>query len=139
MVWKKGESGNLQGAKLHKMRSFRQLLRDLSEERNEDYESDILDTIITKAREGDPQFCSIVADRLYPKVKPRELPIEFEKFTGTPTEAGEQVLGMLADGKLDTDQAANLLGAIAQQVKIAEFDELRREMAEMRKLLEAKR
>ena len=91
--------------------------------------------MVTKALAGDMEAARIVVNRLYPKLKPRELPITLPKFEGTLTDTGEQVLNAMAAGKLNTDQAANVLNAIAQQARIAEFDEFKREIAEMKQKL----
>jgi hypothetical protein len=61
--------------------------------------------------------------------EPRDKPVALTGFTGAPAEQGRAILAAMAEGKLTPSEAASLLSAIANQVKIAEADELTRRVA----------
>jgi len=85
-----------------------------------------------------PRRCGSASTSLSRPLRPLKSPSS-SKGSNARSHAGETVLDAMAAGQLNTGQAAKVLNSFAQLTRIAEFDELKREMAKMRKMLEERR
>ena len=128
--FKPGQSGNPRGrAKGSKDRwtEFRELL--------EPHAEDLVTKAVELAKEGDTTALRLCLDRLIPPIKPRELSVQLDGFTGSLTEQGQGILETMARGELTPTEATSLLQALVAQGKIIETDELVKRVA----ALEARR
>lgn len=81
--------------------------------------------IATQASQGDLQAAAIIADRLYPKLKPTSEPVVLsEPLDGTPAEVARSIMRMTGNGELTADTARELLASLADVCKIVELTEL---------------
>ena len=130
MPFKKGQSGNPKGRRpgvSDKRTALRELLKP--------HADDLVAKAVELAKAGDTTALRLCLDRLIPPIKPRELSVQIEDFTGTLTEQGQGVLETMARGDLTPTEATSLLQALVAQGKIIETDELMKRVA----ALEARR
>ena len=86
----------------------------------------IKDILIEKAQGGDMAAIRIVAERVCSPIKAMEPATPIELPDGSLTDKANAVLAGLADGSLNTAQAAQLLQALGAVAKVVEVDELRK-------------
>ena len=124
MAFKKGQSGNPRGRRpgvADKRTELRELLKP--------HANDLVEKAVELAKEGDTTALRLCLDRLIPPIKPRELSVQIEGFTGTLTEQGQGILETMARGELTPTEATSLLQALVAQGKIIETDELVKRVA----------
>lgn len=106
-------------------RNRRTLAREALQAAFPDGELGFWSAVATQAAEGDLQAAAMIADRLYPKLKPTSEPLALsEPLDGTPAEVARSIMRMAGAGELTTDQARELLAALADVCKIVEASEL---------------
>lgn len=106
-------------------RNRRTLAREALQAAFPDGEQGFWSAVATQAAEGDLQAAAMIADRLYPKLKPTSEPLTLsEPLDGTPAEVARSIMRMAGAGELTTDQARELLAALADVCKIVETSEL---------------
>jgi hypothetical protein len=121
--WRKGQSGNPHGrrpkglATVERLRNA--LIGDLP---------DILSAVVTAAKGGDLQAARTILERVLPPLKAVESPVTLDAIEGNLSQQGAAILGAMAGGTLTPAQTAQILGALAQQAKIVEVDELSRRL-----------
>jgi len=127
MAFKKGQSGNPAG-KPKGTRDWRSKLREQLEEAG----PDVVRGVINQAKAGDLQAIKIVMDRLVPPLKSTSAPasIHLPASSGF-LERAEAVFSAMAKGELPPDDAAALLGALANVMKAQEIDDLEGRIAAM--------
>lgn len=119
MAFKKGQSGNPKGRRpgvSDKRSELRELLKP--------HANDLVAKAVELAKDGDTTALRLCLDRLIPAIKPRELSVQIEHFSGTRTEQGQGILETMARGELTPTEATSLLQALVAQGKIVETDEL---------------
>jgi hypothetical protein len=117
MAFKKGESGNPQGRPAG-MTSGAKLRKSI-----ETKSTAILKTVIQAAIEGDINACKILLDRICPVLKPQAIAVTVPQG-GTLADSGSNILAAALGGSIPTDAAAQLIGALANQGKLIELQEL---------------
>lgn len=96
--------------------------------------------VLERALEGDLYACRLILDRCVPALKPRAEPVQIDLPAGAGIVAQAQsVLAAAAAGALPVDQAVALVGAVADLSRIVEVEQLQRELAELRALVEDSR
>ncbi|MDZ7753832.1 MAG: DUF5681 domain-containing protein [Gammaproteobacteria bacterium] len=124
MVWKKGQSGNPKGrtpgtGKVAQMRN--QLEGHLPE---------VLETIALKAELGDMTAARLLLDRVFPALRPVEVPVTFPTGNSL-TDTGAAVLKTAGEGEIPASQAAQLLTALGALARVKEMDELAERLARL--------
>ena len=64
-----------------------------------------------------------------PVLKPRQQPEAIGDLTGSLTDQGRAVLAAMGTGKLSTDEAQNILSALASLARLQETDDIERRLA----------
>ena len=117
-AWKPGQSGNPKGrppgvGEVSKLRAA--LAVDVP---------DILQTVVTAAKNGDTQAARLILERVLPALKAVEPMRPLSLPDGSLTDQGRAVLASVAAGELAPGQGAALLGAIGTLARVSEIDEL---------------
>jgi hypothetical protein len=86
----------------------------------------LMQKVVDLALEGDTTALRLCLERLVPPLRDRPQPVTVAGLTGTLTEQGQAVLRALGSGALAPEEAARVLGALADQARIVEVDELER-------------
>ena len=120
----KGTSGNPRGRQPRGLATVERLRTALAEELPA-----IIRSVVEKAKAGDIGASKLILERLLPPLRSSEVTVVLDGVTGTRTDQGQAILQSMASGVLSPSQAAQLLGALAAQAKIAEVDELERRLA----------
>ena len=121
--FKKGESGNPAGKPAgvpNKATKLRALLEPHAEE--------LVSKAVALAKYGDTVALRLCLERLIPAIKSERLPVRLPALgtVASLTEQGRAILSALGDGQLSPDGAAVLMQTVSGQLRIEEFDELRR-------------
>lgn len=117
-AWKPGQSGNPNGrppgtGEVSRLRAA--LAVDVP---------DILQTVVTAAKNGDTQAARLILERVLPALKAVEPTQSLSLPDGSLTDQGRAVLASVASGELAPGQGAALLGAIGTLARVSEIDEL---------------
>ena len=125
MKFPKGKSGNPRGrppGRPDKRAAWRAELGDALPA--------ILARLVEAAKAGDVQAAALILSRVAPPVRPQREPVELPALAKART-LGEQaraILAAVAAGELSSDQAAELLAAVANAASAIETDELARRL-----------
>lgn len=96
--------------------------------------------VLERALAGDMYACRLILDRCVPALKPRAEPVHVAIPEGaTIVETARAVLAAAAAGALPVDQATQLIGAVGDLGRIIEVEQLQRELAELRQMVEESR
>lgn len=119
-TWKAGQSGNPKGrtpgsGEVAKLRAA--IAQHVPE---------IIQTMVSKALEGDAGAARLLLERAIPALKPAEQAQALALPEGTLTDQGRAILQAVAAGQLAPAQGAQLVSAIGALAKVAEIDELER-------------
>lgn len=96
----------------------------------------IIQSLITQAKEGDTAAAKLLLDRVCPALKPEAQAIELEQLaTGGLVEKAEAVLAAVGAGELAPDVAAQLVQSVATLARVAEIDQLQQRLELLEKLL----
>ncbi|MDS4030060.1 MAG: DUF5681 domain-containing protein [Candidatus Contendobacter sp.] len=123
-MWKPGQSGNPTGkkpgtGKVDRLRAA--LAKDLPE---------VLDALVTKAKEGDTGAIKLVLERTVPALRPVDAPAVLNlPVDGGLADQGRTVMAALAAGYLPANQAAGILQGLGNLAKLVELDELEKRIA----------
>ena len=117
--FQKGQSGNPDGrppglGKVAKLRAA--LEADLP---------DILNTLITAARQGDTAAAKLILDRVLPPLRPIDAPLMLGELPDGLGEKAQAIVALAASGGLPPNQASELIAAIANVARVEELSELR--------------
>jgi len=112
MAFRKGNPGRPVGAKGKKLELFRSY--------NEKLQRKVLDM----ALDGDVAMLKIVADRLWPRIRPQALPVKVESKSADLASQGAAVVNAALAGELTPDVLGMLLSALADQARLVEFTEI---------------
>jgi len=121
--WKPGQSGNPKGRPKGIVDKRAALRKALGDELPA-----IVAAVVKAAKGGDVQAASLILSRAMPPLRPSREPIVLEGVPerGTAVELAQALVVAAARGKLPTDAAADLIGAIAATSRIIEVEELAR-------------
>lgn len=99
----------------------RTLIREALQQTFEDGEKGFWLAVAAQAKGGDMVASSMIADRLYPKLKPQAEAVQLsEPLEGTPQDMAKGLLRMVSNGELSADTAKELITAIADMCRIGE-------------------
>ncbi len=119
-AWKPGQSGNPAG----RPRGVGQVSRLRAAIAQ--HVPEMLDKLVTQAKDGDVQAARLLLERVLPPIKPVEQAAPLALPDGTLTDQGRAVLNSVAAGEIAPAQGAQLLTAIATLARVIEIDELER-------------
>lgn len=115
-AWKKGQSGNPggrpKGAKNQKQGLFKSKEPALQQK------------LIDMALGGDMAALKIIADRIWPRIRPQALPVKVKAKSADLASQGAAIIDAALAGKLTPDVLRDLLGALADQARLVEFSEI---------------
>ena len=122
MVWKKGESGNINGrpkGAVGRSTEIRNAIADNADA--------LVAKVVQMALDGDSTALRICIKRLCPALRPKDAPVVLAMSANGPLEdQGRAILSEMAKGIITPTEANTLLGALASQAKLIESDELTR-------------
>jgi hypothetical protein len=126
MKFRKGQSGNPQGrpkGRPDKRAAWRAELGDALPA--------ILSRVIEAAKAGDVQAAALILSRVAPPLRPQREPVELPALAkaGSLADQARAVIASVAAGELSTDQAGELLAALANAAAAVETDELQKRIA----------
>jgi hypothetical protein len=106
MPWKPGESGNPAGRPPG--------LGDVGRLRSELYSRlpEVLESVVRAAKNGDIQAARLILERTVPALRPEELPVALDGFSGNRTELVAAVVKAIAEGRLDTNRGGHLISLL---------------------------
>lgn len=125
--WKPGQSGNPNG-RPGKGAEIRRKLMELTPE--------ALQAITDGIKGGDASCLKIWADRCDPVSKSSYQPVNFLCDTTDLTQASLSVISAISCGEVPPDIGTQIISAIAAAAKVAEVDELRRELEALQQQVE---
>ena len=115
-MFKKGQSGNPAGRP--KGARDKRLSLLLSNEKK------LQRKLVMMALGGDVAAMRIIAERLWPKLRPEALPIRVESKSADLASQGAAIINAALSGKLTPDVLRDLLSALADQARLVEFTEI---------------
>ncbi len=132
--WKAGESGNPNGRKPGTGK-VAQLRENISKHLPE-----IIEQLVSKAKEGDMQAAKLLLERTVPTMKSIEQPVMVNLPHGVGlTEQGETIIQAVAGGKISPSEGSTLLNSLGALTKIKEFDELEKRLSALEEASEHKK
>ena len=132
--WKAGESGNPTGRKPGTGK-VAQLRENIAQHLPE-----IIDQLVTKAKEGDVQAARLLLERVIPQVKSMEQPVEISLPAGADlSTSGQSIIQAVANGSLMPSQGSALLTSLGTLAKIMEVDELEKRLTALEQANEYKK
>ena len=84
----------------------------------------IIRALVKQAKAGDTAAAKLLLERVIAPVKPTELPVALNLGDGSLSDHGRELMLAAMDGRLPPSAVADLLAALAAQVKLIEADEL---------------
>jgi len=84
----------------------------------------ILESLIRQAKGGDVAAIRVVLDRVIPPLKAVDAPLSLELPEGGFTTQGRAIVASAASGEVSAQEAAQLIGAIANLARVEVLDEL---------------
>ena len=126
--FKAGVSGNPKGRPKNKTAATllrKSILEDMPE---------IIQTLVSQAKNGDTAAAKILLDRCCPALKPQAMAVNLP-VNGTLAEQGGEIIRATLSGQIPPDIGAQLISALSNQGKLIELQELtqRIEALEVRK------
>lgn len=129
--WKPGQSGNPSGRPAALSTRIRRQLENDADA--------VADVVIEAAKGGDLVAARLVLERCCPALRPVAQTVAVDlPASENLAETARAVLGACTSGALDVDSACRLMGALADVAKIIETEQLAGELAELRRMLEAR-
>ena len=125
--WKPGESGNPSG-RPGKGAAIRRQLMEMTPE--------AVASLKRGIEAGDVTCLRIWAERCDPSPKSTFEPVEFLCDTTDQTRAALSVIAAISKGQVAPDVGTQIIAGIAAAAKVAEVDEIRRELEELQKSVE---
>ena len=116
-------------------RNKRTVIRAALADTFENGEVGFFKAIAQQAKDGDMQAANLLANRLYPQLKPESATIALpEPLTGTSADMARQLIQFAGNGDIPTSTATELLQALANVVKIEEATDLMERIAKLEEL-----
>lgn len=129
--WKPGQSGNPNGRPAALSTRLRKRLEDDADA--------VADVVLDAAKGGDLVAARLVLERCCPALRPVSQPVAVDlQPTENLAETARAVLGACTSGQLDVESGCRLLSALGDVARVIEVEQLAGELAELRKLLEAR-
>lgn len=125
--WARGQSGN-PGGRPGKGAKIRRALLEMSEP--------ALKAILAGIEKGDPACLKLWADRCDPAPKSTQPPVSFLCDTTNLTQAALSVIAAISRGEVSPEVGTSIINAVAAAARVAEVDELRREVEALQRLVE---
>ena len=125
MAWEPGQSGNPEGARLHKAPSQRGKLRATLLEAA----PEVVAALIVRAKAGDPVSLKLYLDRVFPTLRPQAEQIALDIEPGSLMQRAEAVLQLAASGELPIDQASEYINNVSKIVLLEQATELKAQLA----------
>ena len=116
MAFKPGQSGNPGGKKPGTKNKKLELFRS-----NDDK---LQRKVLDMALDGDVAMLKIVADRLWPRLRPEAMPVIVKTKSADIASQGAAIINAALAGKLTPDVLRDLLSALADQARLIEFTEI---------------
>jgi hypothetical protein len=92
---------------------------------------------VSMALAGDTTALRLCLDRIVPALKPQTEPVTLDLPTGTLTDQAASIFEAVTSGKISTDDAAALIGILADQARLRDEDENHTNIKSIKALLEA--
>ncbi len=112
MAFQPGNPGRPKGAKGKKVELFRS-----------NYEK-VQRKVLDMALDGDVAMLKIIADRLWPRIRPQALPVKVKTKSADLASQGAAVVNAALAGELTPDVLGMLLSGLADQARLVEFTEI---------------
>lgn len=113
----------------------RTIIRNALAQAYEGGEAGFWQAVVEMAKGGDMQAMAMIADRLYPKLKPTSEAVKLsEPLDGTLADNARALLRLVAAGELSPDTGKELLAAIADLAKIIEVADLEQRIAKLEEI-----
>lgn len=110
-------------------RNKRTIIREAMQKAYPEGEAGFWAAVVEQAKAGDLQAATMLADRLYPKMKPQGETITLSKpLDGSLADNARTILELVAGGEIAPDTAKELLAALADVGKIIEVTELEKRL-----------
>ena len=129
--FKPGESGNPAGRPKGSTNKNLRLLRDAAEE--------ILPGVIEAAKKGNVEAQRLILDKGIPRLRPITMPEPISVPGSSFTEQVKSLIELIATGDLSPSIAAEIANVISAASRVEEVDQLRDELAALRKILEVRK
>ena len=123
MPFRKGQSGNPAGRTKGAITIRTKLLEGLKAAKID--EVGFAQRVIQSALSGNNTALQVVADRLWPRVKPMMPELSLPDGLGSWQERGEAIYELMATGQCTPDQAASAVSVIDSVATLTELDELK--------------
>lgn len=123
MPFRKGQSGNPLGRKKGVVTVRSKLLDGLKAAKID--ETGFAHRVIQVALSGNNTALQLVADRLWPRVKPMMPELSLPGELATWRDRGEAIFELMASGHCTPDQAASAISVIDRVATLTELDELK--------------
>lgn len=123
MSFRKGQSGNPAGRKKGAVTIRTKLLDGLKAAKLD--EAGFAQRIIQSALNGNNTALQVVADRLWPRVKPMMPELTLCGDLTTLRDRGEAIFKLMASGQCTPDQAASAISVIDRVATLTELDDLK--------------
>ncbi len=123
-TWRKGVSGNPNGRPLGSKDR-----RTLYREHLAAHVPELVQLLLGAARTGDVTAARTLLEQAMPRTKPRAEVVPVDLGEGRLTERVERVLRHLADGALNVEEAASLIGSLSAMTRIVEAEQLEERIA----------
>ncbi len=116
--WKPGQSGNPAG-RPKGPGPFAAIREKIAGEMPE-----IIQVLADQAKGGDVAAARLLMERVYPALKPVEVPVALDLPGASLSDDGRAVLAAVASGSVPPSQGAALVAAIGALARVVEVDEL---------------
>lgn len=113
MAWKAGQSGNPAG----RPKGTRDWRLSISQSK----QAKLKRKLISMALNGDMRAMQLVADRLWPRIRPQALPVQVDAAGSDLASQGSAIIAAALAGNLTPDVLRDLLSALADQARLVEF------------------
>ena len=124
-MFKKGQSGNPAGRPKGVCVKRLELFRSNDEK--------LQKKVLDMALGGDVAMLKIVADRLWPRLRPQALPIIVKAKSADLATRGSAIIDAALAGELTPDVLRDLLSALADQARLIEFTEIENRLQALEK------
>ena len=126
MTFKAGQSGNPAGRRPgipDKRTQLRKLL--------EPHQNELIEKVVSMAKEGDMSAMRLVLERLIPSYKSEAQPVVFDSMKDVEglTEQGQAVINAIATGDIAATDGAAFITAMTQLARLVETEDLEQRIA----------
>lgn len=97
-------------------------------------EPKLMKRVLKTALQGDALSLKIIGDRIWPRVRPESAPVRIPEPSADLAKFGQQILTLLATGRVSPDTASDVLQALAAQAGLVQHTEFEQRLAAIEKL-----